>query len=205
MLEWSFCAQLTAQGGTTMTTAYDAAAFFISCATQDGNLITHLKLQKLCYYAQGYSLALMGESMFTEPIEAWEHGPVVRAVWDRYKQYGKRSIPRSDELPEIEPWRLKILAMVHRRYGWMSAWELRNRTHDEMPWRHAWLSEESNAELSHDAMRAFFRSTLRGERLAPEADDKETVLDWIKGNDELRAEVEKGRAEIAAGRGIRWD
>ena len=188
-----------------MTSAHDVATYFVGRATEDGSLITHLKLQKLCYYAQGYSLALMNEPMFSEPIEAWEHGPVVRALYDDYKKYRRSPIPAAAAPPEIEPWRTKILDMVHRRFGWMSAWELRNRTHAEVPWREAWNSEDPNPELSNHSMKAFFRSTLRGERLTPEAADKEAVLDWINRNDELRAEVARGRAEISAGRGIRWD
>lgn len=188
-----------------MSSVHDAATYFICRASEDGNIITHLKLQKLCYYAQGYSLALMGAPMFSDPIEAWEHGPVVRAIWNRYKQYRKSPIPAPDQLPEIERWRAKTLETVHKRYGWMSAWELRNRTHDELPWRDAWHSEDPNAELTHDSMRTFFHSALRGERRPPEPVDKEAVLDWINRNDELRKEAAKGRAEILAGRGVRWD
>ena len=39
--------------------------------------ITHLKLQKLLYYAQGVCLAITGNTLFNEEIQAWQHGPVV--------------------------------------------------------------------------------------------------------------------------------
>ena len=39
-----------------MSSVHDAAQYFIRRAHEEGNLITHLKLQKLCCYAQGYSL-----------------------------------------------------------------------------------------------------------------------------------------------------
>ena len=36
-----------------------------------GDSITHLKLQKLIYYAQAWSLALKGKTLFEEEIQAW--------------------------------------------------------------------------------------------------------------------------------------
>ena len=187
-----------------MSTAHDTAAYFIWRASEDGNLITHLKLQKLCYYAQGYALALMGEAMFAEPIEAWEHGPVVRVLYDEYKQFRRSPIPPGDEPAEIEPWRTRILEMVHQRFGWMSAWELRNRTHAEVPWRESWHSDEPNPELSNVVIRDFFRSTLRGERMHPPPVAKAKVLEMLKENDELRKAAAKGRSELRTGRGIPW-
>lgn len=35
-----------------------------------------MKLQKLCYYAQGYALA-EGFELFPEDLQAWQHGPVI--------------------------------------------------------------------------------------------------------------------------------
>lgn len=54
--------------------------------------ITNLKLQKLLYYAQGYSLALLGRP-FDDPICAWDHGPAVETAWRSYNQHRKSTIP----------------------------------------------------------------------------------------------------------------
>lgn len=188
-----------------MTTVHDVATFFIARASEDGNLLTHLKLQKLCYYAQGYSLALIGEAMFSEPIEAWEHGPVVRALYDEYKQFRKRPIPADAGPPELESWRTRVLEMVHQRFGWMTAWELRNRTHAEIPWREAWLSNEVDAELSNESMREFFRTSLSGERRQPKPADRALVMQRLAQNRDLREATAKGRDEVASGRGRRWN
>ena len=74
-----------------MSTVRDVADYMLQRADEDSMRVTHLKLQKLCYYAQGYSLALLSRPMFEEPIEAWEHGPVVRELYDTYKRFGKNS------------------------------------------------------------------------------------------------------------------
>lgn len=187
-----------------MASALDAAAYLLRLAEEDNTVVTHLKLQKLCYYAQGYSLALMSEPMFDEPIEAWEHGPVVRALWNEYKSYGSQPIPAPSHDAEIEPWRARLLDQVDRRFGWMTAWDLRNQTHDEMPWREAWLTGGESSEISHDAMRDFFRVELRGARRAPKPVDRSVVLAHLEQDDDLRSQVARGRADIEAGRVRKW-
>ena len=168
-----------------MSSVHDAAQFFIQRAHEDGNLITHLKLQKLCYYAQGYALALLNEPMFEEKIEAWEHGPVVRALYD-------------------EPWRKKMLEMVHQRYGWMPAWELRKQTHLESPWQEAWLSDDPRPVLSMQSMKVFFRTIVRGQRLPAAPIAKSELLKIIKEDDALREATARGRADLRGGRKTSW-
>ena len=69
-----------------MLSAQDVADFFILPALEDdGELITNLKLQKLLYYAQGYSLAILDRPIFPEKIEHWTHGPVVHEIYHKYK------------------------------------------------------------------------------------------------------------------------
>ena len=188
-----------------MASAREAAEYLIWRATQDGTLITHLKLQKLCYYAQGYSLALVDEIMFDNPIEAWEHGPVVRTLWDEYKRYRREPIPSVDEQPEIEPWRVKILALVYQRYGWMTAWDLRNRTHDEFPWQEAWLSSDPEPQLAVDSMKQFFRRHLHGARRRPEAMDQSEARRMLESDDELRQLTDLGRQSQREGRARKWN
>lgn len=55
--------------------------------------LTHLKLQKLSFYAWGIGAALgyideLGDVSF----EPWEHGPVNRTIWARYRQHGSGPI-----------------------------------------------------------------------------------------------------------------
>jgi len=53
-----------------MLSAHDVAEFFLSpVAEEEGEKITNLKLQKLLYYAQGYSLAILGRPLFADKIE----------------------------------------------------------------------------------------------------------------------------------------
>jgi uncharacterized phage-associated protein len=43
--------------------------------------LTHLKIQKLLYFAQGWHLAYFDFPLFEDPVEAWKYGPVVTSVY----------------------------------------------------------------------------------------------------------------------------
>lgn len=45
--------------------------------------VDKMKLYKLCYFSQGWSLAWTGQPLFDEPFEAWKKGPVPRALWQK--------------------------------------------------------------------------------------------------------------------------
>ena len=52
--------------------AIAVANYFIDKAKADGVPLTHMKLQKLIYFAHGWHLALYGEPLIDEEIQAWE-------------------------------------------------------------------------------------------------------------------------------------
>jgi uncharacterized phage-associated protein len=52
-----------------MLQARDVARYFLAKSEPEaGDTISNLKLQKLCYYAQGFHLAVFGEALFGDRI-----------------------------------------------------------------------------------------------------------------------------------------
>lgn len=144
-----------------MLSATDVAAYFLAkVEVEDGELISNLKLQKLLYYAQGNHLALHGEILFPEPIEAWNHGPVVPSVYHEYKHYGASNIPCPEDFDATQYGEdvQDFLDEVYSVYGQFSAWKLRQMTHEEPPWKEAF--ENGRTRISPDAMKAFFKTLL---------------------------------------------
>jgi len=68
------------------------AEYFVSKSVLEGQPITHMKLQKLIYFAHGMRLAEKGEPLVMNSFEAWEYGPVIRDIYTRYKKYGGQPI-----------------------------------------------------------------------------------------------------------------
>ncbi|WP_231420740.1 Panacea domain-containing protein [Sphingomonas sp. Leaf205] len=140
----------------------DIAKFFLAQQDEDaGDLISNLKLQKLCYYAQGLAMATRGVPMFNEPVEAWLHGPVVPCLYREYRSYGSAPIPAPTgfDIEAINPADRMILEDVHTFYGQFSAWRLRQMTHEESPWRDAYEAD-ANHVISQDALLAHFAGEI---------------------------------------------
>ena len=175
------------------------AANIVNMADKEHDQIDHLKLQRLCYYAQGHSVVLRQMLLFDDPIEAWEQGPVVPAVYRAYEKYGAEPIPPTDATPELEEWRLGILDIVYQRLGWMTTWNLCSQTHMEQPWREvrrdSWRSPDCNAEITPEQIHAFFHKEMICQYRTPETVPEEVVRDVLLNNLELAQLVAKARGQ----------
>lgn len=136
---------------------------FLYLSREDGAPLTNLKLQKLLYYAQAWRLALKGNALFGERIEAWVHGPVVPPIFRMYKHLRWVSIP--DFGTPIESVSIKHhLSDVWKAYGKYDATTLERLTHKENPWilarRGIPMDEPSHNIISHDSMKKYFKELL---------------------------------------------
>lgn len=71
--------------------------------------IDQMKLQKLLYYAQAWHLAIKGQPLFDDDIEAWPWGPVVRSIYGRTKVFGRLPIGGRITQPKYDPVTQKAL------------------------------------------------------------------------------------------------
>lgn len=139
-------------------TIQQVANYFLAKADTDaGDLISNLKLQKLCYYAQGVGVATRGEPMFPEPIEAWLHGPVIPALYRVYSSFRADPLPSPTDfdMNTYHPADRMLLDDVYDHYGQYSAWRLRQMTHEEPPWKDAYEEGHNNC-ISIGALSDYF-------------------------------------------------
>jgi uncharacterized phage-associated protein len=112
---------------------HDVAAYIL----QRNGPMTAMKLQKLVYYSQAWSLVWDEQPMFPERIEAWANGPVVRELYE-----GHRGLFRVSDWPQgdsgsLTPDARETIDAVLAFYGDKSAQWLSDLTHKEDPWRNA--------------------------------------------------------------------
>lgn len=135
-----------------MITACDLAKYI----TQQRGSMSAMKLQKLVYYTHAWHLvATDGDRLLSDPIEAWEHGPVVRDLW--YRHRGKTTVTADDldgDPDQVSPQVREVVAAVLASYGDCSAAQLRASTHREAPWREAATSGQ--AVIGDDSMFIFY-------------------------------------------------
>ncbi|UFU03421.1 SocA family protein [Ruania suaedae] len=115
-----------------MATIDDVAAHVLDHF--EGSIST-MKLQKLCYIAQGWSLALLEEAMFDEDFQAWKNGPVARHLFNHHRrQFGVASWPWGESANLTEMQSLVVDAVLHN-YGALSGLQLSELTHRPgTPW-----------------------------------------------------------------------
>ncbi len=129
---------------------FDVANWFTCTIDREaGDSITHLKLQKLLYYAQAWSLVLNGKSLFAEDFEAWAHGPVIPSIYERYKEHGFDALPPCECENDIAGETEEVLKEVKRVYGELSGKKLERLTHSEAPG----LKREMDSRPKRDAVR----------------------------------------------------
>lgn len=119
------------------------------------------KLQKLCYYAQAWSIAWTDEPLFEEDFEAWRNGPVCPVLF--YQHKGKFTVKpeditgKPDELTEDER---DTIDTVLAHYGTWEPYKLREQTHSEEPWkraRHGLPADAScNTVITKDSMGVYY-------------------------------------------------
>jgi uncharacterized phage-associated protein len=124
------------------------ANYFLDQAEAEGRPMEQMKLIKLVYIAYGWFLALKNEKLFDEPIQAWDHGPVIPSIYHEFKHYRGDPIHERSAFydldtsefiyPDVEPTDLEtrdVLSKVWAAYRGFSGWSLRNKTHQPgTPW-----------------------------------------------------------------------
>lgn len=142
--------------------AYDPLAIantLLDIANIDGVKLTPMKLQKLVYFAHGWYLAIKGEPLIKEQVEAWNFGPVIPSLYHAFKRFGNQSISEYaisecdfesresfaysanqsalQKVPESDKFTCQLLKKIWNVYGKFTPVQLSNMTHEEgTPWDH---------------------------------------------------------------------
>ncbi|WP_251446086.1 Panacea domain-containing protein [Vermiculatibacterium agrestimuris] len=126
-----------------MNGVLDVSKYIISNYWKSGKTITNLKLQKVLYYVQGYTLKRCNEIMFPEAIYKWPYGPVVAEAYFAYNDAGAAPLrePTGSELQKSlmridrDPLFRSIIDIVAKYTYDLTSTELVSKTHSEYPWK----------------------------------------------------------------------
>lgn len=120
-----------------MVTIFDVARYILHKTGQ----ITTMKLQKLCYYAQAWSLVWDDAPLFEEDFQAWANGPVCKELFDQHKGsfYVFENSPcvASGNPQALDDTQRETIDAVLDHYGDKDSQWLSDLTHMEGPWREA--------------------------------------------------------------------
>lgn len=138
--------------------AIDVAAYILD---KHGPMTTW-KLQKLCYYAQAWSLVWDDAPLFRERIEAWAGGPVVPQLYSWHRGTYKVSKTPNGDPNRLDQDQRETVDAVLDFYGDKGAAWLSELTHREAPWRDArWRAgltpgERGSSQITLDSMAEYY-------------------------------------------------
>ncbi len=160
-----------------MTTPLQVSNAFVERYGQE-SFLTHMKLQKLVFYANGWNLGVTNQALVDERPQVWRYGPVFRTLYNAMTGYGNqrieqplRSNPFSNEVPTIardDSYDSRLIDWIWQRYGGYSALALSDQTHAPgTPWRT--IAERHNfavpfnTDMPDDLVQAYFAQLARDE------------------------------------------
>lgn len=118
-----------------MATVFDIAEYILNRMGP----MSAMKLQKLTYYAQAWSLVWDDAPLFDNRIEAWANGPVARDLYNAHR--GRFTVSAGDFATfaneSLTDTQQETINAVLEAYGHRSAQWLSDQTHAEAPWRMA--------------------------------------------------------------------
>ena len=173
---------------------YDArliANEFIRRGLDEGRPLTPLHVQKLVYFAHARLLAFYKKPLIKQTFEAWEHGPVVRALYDDLKSYGGQGVTEVIPLPAKEQAPIQdhgAIDWCYKTYGHVGALTLSDLTHSpDGPW----ANTRRNAIISNDKIREYYAEPW----IAEERD----FVARVSRHPEIVADVEESYAAYERG------
>ena len=141
-----------------MATVFDVAKYVLK---QLGS-ITTMKLQKLVYYCQAWSLVWDGKPLFGEDFEAWANGPVCPKLFRKHQGLFIVDEKLFADLPDYEFSKdeLETLNAVLDYYGDKDPQWLSELTHKEAPWKESRvgvpIGESCNNIIPKESMQQYY-------------------------------------------------
>lgn len=129
--------------------AYDLAKYIIKKCEKEGMPISNLQLQKILYFIQYNFLATFGKPAFIDKMEAWQYGPVVPDVYNRFTYMGGNVIVEHfDVNPNVlfkDNVEREIVDMITETCRIVNPWKLVDIVHEKgSPWDRVFEKNKKN-------------------------------------------------------------
>ncbi|OAJ69050.1 Panacea domain-containing protein [Gluconobacter cerinus] len=122
-----------------------------------------MKLQKLCYYSQAWSLVWDDAPLFAQEFQAWKNGPVCPDLYSEHRgQFSVEAGEVNGNACALNSMQRETVDAVLKYYGKHSAQWLSDLTHAEAPWLEARGDNEEGTRcmnvISQAAMAEYYGS-----------------------------------------------
>lgn len=139
--------------------AIDIAKYVIKYASDTGNPITNLYLQKILYYLQVNQILSKGEVLYKDDIVAWKYGPVVESVYYEFVAFGSCPIENEfikNAVINIDVDTKRMIEEIVDEKIKKPSWKLAAESCSEIPWLKATNNGKClNKVISIEMMKEF--------------------------------------------------
>ena len=173
----------------------DVAQYIINYSSDNGIIVTNLKLQILMYYIQAYFISEKNHVLFENEFLKYLFGPAIDSVYHTYQHYTNQPIDRQNyskkivlengllRLKKVEfsysdfklDDRIMMSTVIEcmRKYD---PWELVPYVKEEDPWKSAIKSRDV---MTVESIRNFFRPEINRKRIFGVFDDRRNCDGFI--------------------------
>lgn len=151
----------------------DVANYLLDTAESKNMQLSITSLLKLVYFAHGWCLAQFDKPLIGQSFEAWQHGPVVRVLYDSFKSSSgsvithrakKFSVEHNEYIlakSNLSGIMEELLTSILLAYGSYHPFKLSDMTHvTSSPWTEVWnAGQEGRApgmKIPNEKIRDFF-------------------------------------------------
>jgi uncharacterized phage-associated protein len=148
-----------------MASIIDVAKYILQ---QKGD-VTAMKLQKLCYYCQAWTLVWDDVPLFSEDFEAWANGPVCPQLFALHRgEFVVTSSLLGYYVPgSLTDGQIENVDKILEDFWDYAPHQLSEMTHKELPWLEARAGlapgERGHNIISKETMLEFYSGLLQGE------------------------------------------
>jgi len=158
-----------------MAHSTEIANEFIRRSLEEDKPLTQMQLQKLVYISHGWNLAINGDALTDDNVQAWDYGPVYPDLWEALRGYGRgkitREIKASDygfglffEDPsqicnaDLNPNQEQVINEIYDQYSGLHAFQLSALTHQEdTPWYNVFVAQNHRrGNIDNESIRSHF-------------------------------------------------
>lgn len=111
--------------------------------------VSTMKLQKICYFVQGWHLVINGYPMFTEDFYAWKYGPVSPVLYDFCEDkvsVTTDSVEFANVTPELNDYQQDFIKKTFKTYNPYSGLQLSDITRNHDAWKNAGAGKHKGNE-----------------------------------------------------------
>lgn len=129
--------------------------------------VSTMKLQKICYFVQGWHLVINGYPMFGEDFHSWKYGPVCPELYELSKNKtltGTDSVEFANVTPRLNDYQQDFIKKIFGIYNPYSALQLSDITKNHDAWKNAGAGEYEDGEdnlMSKESIHNDFTTILK--------------------------------------------